>query len=245
MSSVVDRLRRSLVSDMKAPLVWSTAAFALAGMLIAALVAVAVGLGDVSLPAGFVVTLAGVASGLVPPGLTRQVAVPAGRLVGALGSTTYVLAVGMALVRDVPAVTHVLGRGDRAGHRGGDHLGCACHAQIRWGHAAATPETPRLPGWFLSRLGFGIVAALRDWREDAYVRLGLRGIVVLAPLVVVLEARRVPVSLYAFIVAFSITQPTASDTLNRALAVGAAVGLLATVVIPVPRPTASPSGDSS
>jgi hypothetical protein len=55
-----------------------TAVFALVGMVVAALVAVAVGLGDVALPAGFVATLAGVAGGLVPPSLTRQVAVPAG-----------------------------------------------------------------------------------------------------------------------------------------------------------------------
>ena len=78
MASFTDRLRQALVSDVKAPMVWLTAAFALVGMVVAALVAVTVGLGDVALPAGFVATLAGVAGGLVPPSLTRQVAVPAG-----------------------------------------------------------------------------------------------------------------------------------------------------------------------
>jgi hypothetical protein len=72
MASFTDRLRQALVSDVKAPMVWLTAVFALVGMVVAALVAVAVGLGDVALPAGFVATLAGVAGGLVPPSLTRQ-----------------------------------------------------------------------------------------------------------------------------------------------------------------------------
>jgi hypothetical protein len=43
-------------------------------------------------------------------------------------------------------------------------------------------------------------------------------VVVLAPLVAVLEARRDPVALYALVASFSITQPTASDTFDRALA---------------------------
>jgi hypothetical protein len=78
MASFTDMLRQALVSDVKAPMAWLTAAFALVGMVVAALVAVTVGLGDVALPAGFVATLAGGAGGLVPPSLTRQVAVPAG-----------------------------------------------------------------------------------------------------------------------------------------------------------------------
>ena len=261
MASFAARLRQALVSDVKAPMVWMTAIFALVGLVVAALVATAVGLEDVALPAGFVATLAGVAGGLVPPSLTRQVAVPAaiavalapplallgegrpivagvvcavvftigtlaqqdmptGRLVGALGSTAYVLSVGMALVRDVP-LSHTFWAGV---------IGLATAAvttfasrairgwQQRHGRAAAMPEIPALPGRFASRLVSGISTALRDWRHNEYVWLALRRVVVLTPLVAVLEAWRDPVALYALIVAFSITQPTALDTLNRALA---------------------------
>jgi hypothetical protein len=281
MASITERLRQSVISDVKAPTVWSTAAFALLGMVVAALVSAAVGLGDVALPAGFVATLAGVAGGLVPPSLTRQVAVPAGiavalapplalagegrpavagvvsvavfligtlaqqdaptgRLVGAIGSTAYVLAVGMALVRDV-RLSHTLWAGviglvtaaattlAARGVRGW---------MVRRGRGSAAPEIPRLPGSFASRLTSGIGAALRDWRHNAYVRLALRRIVVLTPLVVVLEAWRDPVALYAFIVAFAITQPTASDTLNRALArtAGTIASILVTIAVAVVAP---------
>jgi uncharacterized membrane protein YccC len=95
---------------------------------------------------------------------------------------------------------------------------------------------PPLPGRVVSRLTSAIGTALRDWRANEFVRLALRRVVVLAPLVAVLEAWRDPVALYALVVAFSVTQPTASDTLNRALArtigtIGAIVvtALLATV----------------
>ena len=40
-ASITERLRQSLLSDVRAPMVWSTAAFAQLGMVIAALVAVA------------------------------------------------------------------------------------------------------------------------------------------------------------------------------------------------------------
>jgi hypothetical protein len=278
MASSVDRLRQALVSDVKAPMVWLTATVALVGLVVGALVAVAFGLGDVALPAGFVATLAGVAGGLVPPSLTRQVAVPAGvavalalplalvgegrpwvagvvsavvfatgtlaqqdaptgRLVGALWSTAYVLAVGMALVRDVPlshtfwagviglavaAATTLAARGVRVW-------------MIRRGRGDAAPDIPRLPGWFGSRLVSGIATALGDWRHNAYVRLALRRMVVLTPLIAILEAWRDPVALYALIVAFSITQPTASDTLNRALArtAGTIGAILVTIAVAV------------
>lgn len=274
MSSFADRLRQALVSDVKAPMVWMTATFALVGLIVAALVATAVGLEDVALPAGFVAALAGVAGGLVPPSLTRQVAVPAaiavalapvlallgegrpvvagvvtavvftvgtlaqqdvptGRLVGAIGSTAYVLAVGMALVRDVP-LSHSFWAGV---------IGLATAAvttfasravrgwQQRHGRAAAMPEIPPLPGRFASRLVSGIRTALRDWRHNEYVWLALRRVVVLTPLVAILEAWRDPVALYAFVVAFSITQPTALDTLNRALARTA--GTLGAIVVTI------------
>jgi hypothetical protein len=255
------RLRQALATNVNAPTVWLSAVFALVGLVIAAVVTAAVGLGDVALAAGYVAAIAGVGGSLVPPGWTRQVAVPAGlavgvalplallsegrpvaagfislvvfavgtlaqqdaptgRLVGALGSTTYVLAVGTALVRDVElsdtvtaaliglltaAVTTLLAR--------------SVHGWlVRRGRASATPEVPVLPGRFAARLGASMREALRGWRTNAYVRLALRRVVVLTPLVVLLEAWRDPVALYALIVAFSVTQPTASDTLNRALA---------------------------
>jgi len=269
-------LRQALVSNVKAPTVWLTAAFAMVGLLIAALVALAVGLPDVALPAGFVAAIAGVAGGLVPPSLTRQVAVPAGiavavapalalagqgrpvlagivaaavftvgtlaqedvptgRLVGALGSTAYVLSVGMALVRDVP-LSHILVAG---------LIGLATAAVttllsravrgwlVRRGRASAPPELPPLPGRFATRLGTSMAAAIHDWRSNLYVRLALRRVVVLAPLVAVLEWWRDPVALYALIVAFSVTQPTASDTLDRALArtAGTVAAILVTAVV--------------
>jgi hypothetical protein len=255
-------------------MVWSTAAFALLGLVVGALVAVAVGLGDVALPAGFVATLAGVAGGLVPPSLTRQVAVPAGvaialalplalvgegrpvvaavvsavvfavgtlaqqdaptgRLVGALGSTAYVLAVGMALVRDVP-LSHTFWAGV-IGLVAAAVTTMAARAlrgrRVRRGRADGSPETPPLPGRLAPRLISGGAAALRDWRHSAYVRLALRRVVVLTPLVAVLEAWRNPVALYALIVAFSINQPTASDTLNRALA--RAAGTLGAILVTI------------
>ncbi|WP_460625306.1 FUSC family protein [Intrasporangium mesophilum] len=263
---------------MKAPTVWLTAIFALAGLVIGALVAVAVGLSDVAFPAGFVAALAGVAGGLVPPSLTRQVAVPAGiavalapplaligqgspvvagvvsavvfalgtlaqqdaptgRLVGALGSTAYVLSVGMALVRDVP-LAHTFWAGV-IGLVTAAATTLALRAvrvwMVRRGRTAAAPEVPPLPGRFVSRVASGIVAALRDWRHNAYVRLALRRVVVLSPLVAVLEAWRDPVALYALIVAFSITQPTAGDTLNRALArtAGTIGAILVTIALAV------------
>jgi hypothetical protein len=78
MEGPAGRLRQALVSNVNAPTVWLPAVFALVGIAIAALAALAVGLDEVSLAAGFVAALAGVAGSLVPPALTRQVAVPAG-----------------------------------------------------------------------------------------------------------------------------------------------------------------------
>jgi hypothetical protein len=259
--SPASRLRQALVSNINAPLVWSTAVFALVGIIVGALVAVAVGLGDVALATGFVAALAGVAGSLVPPSLTRQVAVPAGvavalaptlallgqnrpvvagllaavvfavgtlvqqdvptgRLAGAIGSTAYVLAVGMTLVRDVP-LSHTFWAGV-IGLATAAVTTLASRTIRRWlvrrGRATALPDVPPLPGRVTSRLLSGIGSALRDWRRNPYVRLALRRVIVLAPLVAVLEWWRDPVALYALIVAFSVTQPTASDTLNRALA---------------------------
>ena len=52
MAGVRGRLREALVSNVNAPTVWLTAAFALVGITIGALAAVAVGYRDVALPAG-------------------------------------------------------------------------------------------------------------------------------------------------------------------------------------------------
>ncbi|MGB8382580.1 MAG: FUSC family protein [Dermatophilaceae bacterium] len=109
---------------------------------------------------------------------------------------------------------------------------------MRRGRGRPAPQIPALPGRFASRLTSGIVAALRDWRHNAYVRLALRRIVVLTPLVVVLEAWPDPGALYALVVAFSITQPSASDTLNRALArtAGTIGSILVTIAVAVVAP---------
>jgi hypothetical protein len=265
-------IRRALATNVNAPTLWLAAVFALVGLVIAASVAVAVGLREVSLAAGYVAAIAGIAGSLVPPGWTRQVAVPAGVavalamplallgegrpvvagviatlvfavltlaqqdvptgvLVGALGSTTYVLAVGAALVRDVAlsdtvlaaliglltaALTTLLAR--------------IVHGWlVRRGRASATPDVPVLPGRFASRLWASMRGALVDWRTNVYVRLALRRVVVLVPLVVLLEAWRDPVALYSLIVAYSVTQPTASDTLNRAVARTA--GVVASIAV--------------
>jgi hypothetical protein len=88
-------VRRALVSDVKAPMVWLTATFAQVGLVVGALGAAAVGLEDVALLAGFVATLAGVAGGLVPPSLTRQVAVPAAVAIALVP----VLVLGVRVVR--------------------------------------------------------------------------------------------------------------------------------------------------
>lgn len=275
MSRWAGRLREALAGNPGAPTAWLTATFALLGLVIAAGVAASVGLTDVALPAGFVAAVAGVAGGLVPPGLTRQVTVPAcvavalapalalagegrpavagplsavvfavaalaqqdvptGTLVGALGSTAYVLAVGLGLVRDVP-LTHTLIAG-AIGLATAVVTTMSARAvkkwQVRRGSAAAAPDVPRMPGRFVPRLLSGIGAALSDWRQNPYARLALRRVVVLAPLVAVLEARRDPVALYALVVSFSITQPTASDTLDRALARTAGViGAIAVTVL--------------
>jgi hypothetical protein len=268
------RIRAALVSNAKAPTVWLTAVFALFGLVVAALVATAVGLNDVALPAGFVAAIAGVAGGLVPPSLTRQVIppawivvavapalalasegrpwialavstvvfaftalaqqdVPTGMLVGALGSVTYVLALGLSLVRDVP-LSHTVVAG---------LIGLAAAAvstfgaravktwRVRRGRDSASPAIPALPGRFATRLLSGMSAALRDWRHNVYARLALRRVVVLAPLVAFLEGQRDPVALYALVVAFSITQPTASATLDRALARTA--GVISAIVVTV------------
>jgi hypothetical protein len=263
-----------LATNLNAPTVWLTAVFALMGLVIAAAAATSLGLKDVALPAGFVAAIAGVAGGLVPPSLTRQVTVPAcvavaiapalalagegrpwvagpvsavvfavtalamqdaptGVLVGALGSTTYVLAVGLGLVRDV-ALTHTLAAG-AIGLAAAVIATLAARAVTQWrirrGRATAAPEIPPLPGTFATRLFSGMGAAVRDWRHNVYARLALRRVVVLAPLVGVLEARRDPVALYALVASFSITQPTANDTLDRALARTA--GVIGAIVITV------------
>jgi hypothetical protein len=268
------RIRAALASNAKAPTVWLTAVFALFGLVVAALVATAVGLNDVALPAGFVAAIAGVAGGLVPPSLTRQVIppawivvavapalalasegrpwialvvsavvfaftalaqqdVPTGMLVGALGSVAYVLALGLSLVRDVP-LSHTVMAG---------LIGLAAAAvstfgaravktwRVRRGRDSASPAVPALPGRFATRLLSGMRAALGDWRHNVYARLALRRVVVLAPLVAFLEGQRDPVALYALVVAFSITQPTASATLDRALARTA--GVIAAIVVTV------------
>jgi hypothetical protein len=135
--------------------------------------------------------------------------VPTGALVGSLGSTAYVLAVGMALVRDVP-LSHTLAAGviglaaavvSTIGAR------AVKRRQVRRGRASATPEIPALPGRFATRLLTGIETALRDWRHNVNARLALRRVIVLSPLVAVLEAWRDPVALYALVASFSITQP--------------------------------------
>jgi hypothetical protein len=143
----------------------------------------------------------------------------------------------MALVRDVPlshtfwagviglvvaAATTLAARGAQAW-------------MVRRGRGATAPEIPPLPGWFGSRLASGVAGALAEWRHNAYVRLALRRMVVLTPLIAILEAWRDPVALYALIVAFSITQPTASDTLNRALArtAGTIGAILVTIAVAV------------
>lgn len=281
MSDFTNRLRQALVSDLTAPTVWLTATFALVGMVAAAVVAVGVGLGDVALPAGFVATLAGVAGGLVPASLTRQVAVPAGvaialalplalvgegrplvagavsavvfslgalaqqdaptgLLVGGIGSTAYVLAVGMALVRDV-SLSHafwaaVIGLATAAGTTLAARA--AGQLQRRRDRAAGTPAIGPLPGRFAARLVTGIGAALRGWRHNPYTRLALRRVVVLTPLVAAPEAWRDAVALYALVVAFSIIQPTATDTLNMALArtAGTIGAILVTITVAVVAP---------
>jgi uncharacterized membrane protein YccC len=144
----------------------------------------------------------------------------------------------MALVRDVP-LSHTLWAGV-IGLVSGALMSLAARIVRTWSDRrrreaasrdAAAPEGPVLPGTFGSRMVAAITTALRDWRHNAYARLALRRLVVLTPLVAVLEAWRDPVALYALIVAFSITQPTASDTLNRALARTA--GTLAAIAITV------------
>lgn len=274
MGDLRDRLRVALVSDVKAPILWLTAVFALVSVGLGAGLAVVVGVGDVALAAGIVAALAGVVGGLVPPTWTRQVAVPTalavavapalallgsgrpvvaglvaavvfavgalaqedfptGRLAGALGSTAYVLAVGMALVRDVPLGDALLA--GAVGLVAGAVSAAAARAVRGWlarRKGIAAPELPPpLEGRFAVRMGGSIRAAFADWRHNLYVRLALRRVVVLAPLVAVLEAWRDPVALYALIVAFSVTQPTASDTLNRALARTA--GTLAAIAVTV------------
>jgi hypothetical protein len=175
MSSWSGRLRHAVAVNTKAPTVWLTAAFALVGL------AVAAGIRDVRL------------SHLLAAGVIG--------LVAAVLSTV--------AAREVTKL------------------------RIRRGRVAAGPQVPRLPGTFASRLLSGIGTALRDWRHNLYARLALRRVVVLAPLVAVLEARRDPVALYALVVAFSITQPTAADTLDRALArtAGVIAAILVTVAI--------------
>jgi len=100
------------------------------------------------------------------------------------------------------------------------------------------PQIPPLPGRFTTRLLSGIGAALRDWRHNAYVWLAMRRLVVLTPLIAILEAWRDPVALYALIVAYSITQPTALDTLNRALArtAGTIGAIIVTILVAVITP---------
>jgi hypothetical protein len=173
-------------------------------------------------------------------GTLAQQDLPTGRLVGALGSTAYVLAVGMALVRDVPLwhtfwagviglATAVLVTAVARSARSwtGRHRG-----------AAKAPDLPRLPGRFAARLGSAMSTAALDWRSNPFARLALRRVVVLTPLVAFLEAWRDPVALYSLIVAFSVTQPLAGDTLDRALArtagvIGAIVTALGTTVLTV------------
>jgi uncharacterized membrane protein YccC len=159
--------------------------------------------------------------------------VPTGALVGSLGSTAYVLAVGMALVRDV-LVSHTLAAGlIGLASAGASTLGARAVKgwRVRHGRAEAAPELPRLPGRFADRLLSGMGTALRDWRHNVYARLALRRVVVLAPLVALLEVKRDPVALYALIAAFSVTQPTASDTLDRALARTA--GVIGAIVVTI------------
>jgi hypothetical protein len=159
--------------------------------------------------------------------------VPTGALVGALGSTAYVLAVGMALVRDVP-LSHTLAAGlIGLASAGASTVGARAVKgwRVRHGRAEAAPELPKLPGRFATRLLAGMSTALRDWRHNVYARLALRRVVVLAPLVALLEGKRDPVALYALIAAFSVTQPTASDTFDRALARTA--GVIGAIVVTV------------
>ncbi|MFC7495686.1 MULTISPECIES: FUSC family protein [unclassified Nocardioides] len=151
---------------------------------------------------------------------------PTGRLVGALGGTAYVLAVGLGLVRDAP-LSHTFVAGA---------VGLGTAAALIVGVAAlrARREEPgdapdRLPGRFATRLGAAIATALRERQHNQWARLAVRRVVVLVPMVAVLEAWRDPVALYALVVAFSVTQPVASDTVDRALA--RVAGVVAAVLV--------------
>jgi hypothetical protein len=203
---------------------------------------------QVAVPAGIAVALApplalagegrpwiaGVVSAVVfAVGTLAQQDLPTGRLVGALGSTAYVLAVGMALVRDVP-LWHTFWAGVIGLATAVLVTAVARVARswtVRHRGAAAAPELPRLPGRFAVRLGSAMSTAAQDWRSNPFARLALRRVVVLTPLVAVLEAWRDPVALYSLIVAFSVTQPLAGDTLDRALARTA--GVIGAIVVTV------------
>jgi uncharacterized membrane protein YccC len=141
----------------------------------------------------------------------------------------------MALVRDVPLSDTVLAGLIGLATAALTTLAArAVHGWlVRHGRASARPEVAPPAGGVASRLAVAIGAALRDWRHNPYVRLAVRRIVVLAPLVSVLEWWRDPVALYALIVAFSVTQPSASDTFDRALArtAGTFGAILVTVVM--------------
>jgi len=171
-------------------------------------------------------------------GALVQVDVPAGRLTGALGSTAYVLAVGMGAVRDV-VVAHALLAG-AVGLVVGAALTAGLQVLMRR-RAAASAAPPRLPGRWLGRTVRAVGRALKEWRTNPYVRLAVRRGVVLAPLVGVLEAWRDPVALYALVVAFSVTQPVAGDTTTRALArtLGAVAAIVVTYALAAVLPPAA------
>ena len=173
-------------------------------------------------------------------GTLAQADAPTGSLVGALGSTAYVLSVGMALVRDV-SLWHalwagVIGLGTAALVTAGTRA--VRGWLVRHRGAAPGPELPRLPGSFATRLGASMSSAAHDWRSHPFARLAVRRVLVLAPLVAILEAWRDPIALYSLIVAFSVTQPLAGDTLERVLARTAGVigAIIVTVALSVVAP---------
>lgn len=153
-------------------------------------------------------------------GSLTQADAPVGTVVGFMGSTAYVMGVASRSIHDVSA-----GEAALAVAVGGTAAAAAVAGLMAWraygaheGISWVPPKVPRVPGNGWVRWWRAVTTALRDWRHDPYVRLAVRRLVVLPPMVAGLVAWGNDDALFGLLAAFAVTQPTLHDTEDRTVA---------------------------
>lgn len=162
-----------------------------------------------------------IAAGVMAVGAVSQADVPVGAVAGLLGPMVYVLALATRLVRpETPAVAAAVatGVGIAAGAAAVGLLMLLRRWAERHGARHVPPRVPTPPPGIGRRWWTAVSASLTNWRQDPFVRLALRRVLVISPLVFVLQSWGEPAALYGLLAAFAVTQPTLRETGKGTLA---------------------------